>query len=123
MKKILFALLLIVATILLTACGSSSVVADYGDAESFETALNNGESLEGKVVSFTVNNLETQSAYGYNIWAGEHLNFVSEKNPNVKVGDTIGVKINEVNSLLGSWIIKYEALPNVTLDESTTVSK
>ena len=123
MKKILFTLLLIVATILLTACGSSSVVADYGDAESFEAALNNGESLEGKVVSFTINNLETQSAYGYNIWAGDHLNFVSEKNPNVKVGDTIGVKINEVNSLLGSWIIKYEALTNVAVDESTIVSK
>lgn len=123
MKKTLITLLLITATILLTACNNSSIVADYGDAESFETALNNGENLEEKIVSFTVNNLETQSVYGYNIWAGEHLNFVSEKNPNVKAGDTIGVKITEVNSLLGSWIIKYETLSNVTTNDSTIFSK
>jgi len=29
--------------------------------------------------------LHPQSLYGYDIWAGEHLNFISSKNPDIEV--------------------------------------
>lgn len=83
---------------------------DFENAESFENALNNGENLVGKVVRFTADELKPQSVYGYDIWAGEHLNFVSSQNPDVKKGDIVTVKITEVTSSLGSWIIEYEKI-------------
>lgn len=122
MKKILLVTLTL-SLIFLVACGNAGIIANYGDAEAFENALNSGENLEGKVVTFIVDNLETQSVYGYNIWAGEHLNFVSENNPNVNTGEKFNVKVKEVNSVLGSWIIKYETLSDVTTDDSTIFSK
>ena len=39
----------------LIGCGKNTV-ADYGNAEAFEAALNNGDNLEGKIVIFTVVN-------------------------------------------------------------------
>lgn len=86
------------------------VTADYPDEKVFETALVDGEDLEGKTVDIVVSNLETKSVYGYNIWAGEHLNFVSEKNPDVNIGDKVTAKVTEVKSVLGSWIISYEKI-------------
>ena len=92
-------------------CGNKQgIIADYPDEKVFETALVNGENMEGKTVDICVANLETQSIYGYNIWAGEHLNFVSEKNPGVETGDKLTVKVKEVKSVLGSWIISYEKI-------------
>ena len=122
MKKVL-SILIVSLLLILVGCGTSTIIADYGDAESFETALNNGENLEGKIVNIKIANVETQSVYGYNLWAGEHLNFVSEKNPNVSTGDTISVKITEVKSALGSWIIKYEKVGNATITDATITSK
>ena len=92
-------------TCICTACGSGKV--DYEREEDFEAALNAGEDLTGKTVTFTVLEVHPSSAFGYNLYAGEHLNFVSSKNPGVKQGDTITVKVKEVNSILGSWIISY----------------
>ena len=92
-------------TCICTACGSSKV--DYEKVEDFEAALNTGEDLTGKTVTFTVKDFRPDSAFGYNLIAGEHLNFCSGKNPGVKTGDTITVKVKEVTSLLGSWIISY----------------
>lgn len=83
---------------------------DYADAKSVEAALNNGENLKGATVRFVVDELRPNSIYGYNIWAGEHLNFVSDENPNVQVGDVIVVKITAIKSWLGSWIISYERI-------------
>ena len=74
----------------------------------FEKALNDGEDITGKTVVLTVKDLVPNSAFGYNIQAGEHLNFCSPDNPNVKAGDTITVKVVEVTSMLGSYIINYE---------------
>lgn len=109
MRKKVLSLVVVLAMVLgLTACGGASVTPDYANAESFEAALNNGENLEGKVVTFEVENLEPQSAMGYDIWAGEHLNFVSNSNPNVKAGDTVTVKVKKVESMLGSWFITYD---------------
>ena len=97
---------------------------DYGDAESFETALNMGKNLEGKVVQFTAQEFHPDSVLGYNIWAGEHLNFVSSDNPDVKQGDTLTVKATKIKSTkIGSWIIDYEKIDNAVFVEDTTTSK
>lgn len=91
----------------LAACGTSEKKADY-DTKSFEAALNKGKDLTGKTVSVDVVDLKPDGAFGYTIWAGEHLNFVSPENPNVKKGDTIVVKVTKVASTLGSYIITYD---------------
>lgn len=113
---------LCLAFALLTACGdssSSTVVIDYGDDISFEEALNNGENLEGKIVQFKALELHPQSARGYNIWAGEHLNFISSRNPDVKEGDVLTVKATTIESSLGSWFITYEKVDNAEVGETT----
>ena len=102
-----------------TGCGSASVELDYGDAESFEAALNAGENLEGKTVRFLAGELHPDSAMGYNVWAGEHLNFISARNPDIKTGDNVDVKATEITSSLGSWFIKYEKISNGTIGDST----
>ena len=104
----------------LIGCGKNTV-ADYGNAEAFEAALNNGDNLEGKIVIFTAGEVHPDSALGYNIWAGEHLNFVSAKNPDVKQGDSVAVKIISVENGLGSWIITYEKIKDVVVTESTII--
>src|SRR3954463_11513877 len=73
-----------------------------------ETALNKGDNLEGKTVSVEVNKLVPNSAFGYNIQAGKHLNFLSSDNPNVKKGDKLILKVTKVASTLGSYVISYE---------------
>ena len=109
MKK-LFAILISFTLVLsLVACGGNvEIKPDYEDVVVFEKALNDGEDITGKTVVLTVKDLVPNSAFGYNIQAGEHLNFCSPDNPNVKAGDTITVKVVEVTSMLGSYIINYE---------------
>jgi len=108
MKKIgmLFGSFLIVA-MLLTGCGNGNVKPDY-TTEQFEEALNKGENLEGKTVSVEVDKVVPNSAFGYNIQTGKHLNFVSTENSNVKKGDKVVLKVEKVESALGSFIISYE---------------
>ncbi len=106
LKPFILAFMLCI-TLAITGCGKKASV-DYKDAKSFETALNNGEDLTGKTVTFTADELEPQSAFGYNIFAGEHLNFVSPENPNIKVGEEVTVKVTKIESMMGSWIISYE---------------
>jgi predicted RNA-binding protein with TRAM domain len=109
MKKLLVGLLsFMVVVFLMAGCGSNKTVkADYTTTQ-FETALNKGDNLEGKTVSVKVNKLVPNSAFGYNIQAGKHLNFVSPDNPNVKKGDTLILKVTKVASALGSYVISYE---------------
>ena len=95
------------------------VVIDYGDAESFEAALNEGKNLEGKVVRFTAKEIHPNSALGFNVWAGEHLNFVSSRNPDIRENDTVAVRTTTIESISGSWIIKYEKVDNAVADENT----
>mgnify|MGYP001203889226 CR=1 FL=1 len=103
MKKIL---LLLGVAILLTACGGEKE--PEMTHQEFESALNDGEDMTGAVVSVEVKELAPDSAFGYNIQAGEHLNFVSESNPNVEVGDEIVVEVTEIRSVMGSYIINYK---------------
>ena len=114
-RKRLFAILVtitaVVSLLFVTACGASTAQAvkpDFADAASFEAALNNGDDLTGKTVQFEVKELVPNSALGYNLQAGEHLNFVSSDNPGVKAGDKPIVRVVKVASALGSWMITYE---------------
>ncbi|MEO1768256.1 hypothetical protein [Candidatus Enterococcus ferrettii] len=104
MKKIKGLLVAFLAVFFLAACGSSEP--DY-TTEQAEAALNAGEDIEGKTVSITVDKLVPNSAFGYNIQTGEHLNFVSENNPKVDNGDSLIVKVSNVKSVAGSFVIEY----------------
>ena len=99
MKRLFATIATLVIAVTMTACGNSNVEVDYADAASFESALNSGENLEGKVVTFVAQELQPQSAYGYDIYSGEHLNFVSSRHPDVKAGDVVTVKATEISSV------------------------
>lgn len=106
MKKIVVILSsCMIFALLLAGCGADEP--DY-TTEQFETALNKGDNLEGKTVSIKVDEIVPDSAFGYNIETGKHLNFVSSDNPDVKKGDKVILKAKEVKSALGSFIITYE---------------
>ena len=98
------------------------IILDYGNAEAFEAALNAGEILEGKTVQFVVKELHPDSALGYNIWAGEHLNFISEDDPGFQADDTVAVKVVKAKRVLGSWAISYEKIENAVAGENTITS-
>lgn len=85
---------------------------DYKTAEEFEKALNDGQKVKGKIVKFTVNSYYPDSILGINCWVGEHLNFISEEELDVKSGDTIIGKITKEpkKDLFGSWEIEYNVL-------------
>lgn len=103
---------------------AEEVMIDYGDAESFEAALNEGKNLEGKVVRFIAGEFHPQSKLGYNVWAGEHLNFVSSRNPDIQEGDTVTVKTTTIENMAGSWVINYEKVENAVVGKDTiTYSK
>ena len=123
MKKILSFILILTLIIGLSGCGDtssnngtssnndSSYTIDYKDAKTFETALNNGEKVNGKVVRFEVAAYKPDSGLGINCWAGEHLNFISKKELDVEEGDVIvGRVTKEASTVLGSWKIPYEVL-------------
>lgn len=128
MKQLSTGIIAVLACVILCSlfcsCSSSQTgtIVDYGDATAFETALNQGENLENKTLIFTVTELRPNSKLGFNVCGGEHLNFISAKNPNLKVGDTVGVKATEISNLLGSWVIKYEIIDNPVIGETTIVS-
>ena len=112
MKKVLSLMLSVVLAVLVVGCGTGNdvkeIVVDYPSVSDFENALNNGDDLTGKTVTFTADKLVPDGAMGYTIWAGEHLNFVSVDNPGIKEGDAVTVKVTEVAAALGSFIITYE---------------
>ena len=121
-SRVIGVLMLVLMIIGLYGCGISTTPIDYGDAESFEAALNAGENLEGKVVRFTATELHPDSASGYNVWAGEHLNFISSRNPDIKAGDTVVVRTHTIESIMGSWLITYEKVPNAEMTDATITS-
>ena len=108
MKRMSLILAVILVTLCFVSCGAKTVTPDYADAASFEAALNDGTDVTGKTVQFTVTEFVPNSAFGYNMQTGEHLNFCSSSNPKVKAGDTVIVEVEEVKSVLGSYIISYK---------------
>lgn len=121
MKKFVNIIVMILMSFTMVACGKE-VILDYGDASAFEKALNAGENLEGKTVQFEAMELHPDSASGYNVWAGEHLNFISSRNPDIKAGDIVTVRATEIESALGSWLIKYEKVDNAQIGDTTIFS-
>ncbi|QCQ04115.1 hypothetical protein FAX13_05670 [Ligilactobacillus animalis] len=107
MKKLVLFIVSLSCLFMLASCGQKKT--DYTAAKA-ETALNAGKDIEGKTVSFTVKEVVPDSAFGYNLEAGKHLNFTSSENPKVKKGDKVTVKVKKVTSMMGSWIITYEDL-------------
>ncbi|MBQ8922465.1 MAG: hypothetical protein IJ060_09970 [Oscillospiraceae bacterium] len=99
----------------------------FQDAESFEAALNRGEELVGATVTFVVNEVHPDSYYGYDLWAGEHLNFIFSEDQNVQTGDSVTVEVITVNnSATGSWIIndpnnEEHSVANVDFTKSVTL--
>ena len=108
--KQFIAVLIAASVVLLCGCATKEYAVDFESAEAFEAALNKGENLVGKTVRFKADEIHPQSVFGYNIFAGEHLNFISSENPNVQAGDTVTARITKVESVLGSWIIAYEKI-------------
>ncbi|MDD6466644.1 MAG: hypothetical protein PUF50_00480 [Erysipelotrichaceae bacterium] len=116
MKKVLV-LCMVAMMLLLVGCSdnnssnSGKYKIDYNDATSFENDLNNGVKVNGKIVKFKVVEYKSESILGYNCWAGEHLNFISEEDLDVHKGDIIiGRVTEEASTVLGSWKINYEVL-------------
>ena len=107
MKRVVVALLAALLVIALAGCGEKPAP-DYADAASFEAALNAGLDLTGKTVQFTVSAYVPNSTFGYNMQAGEHLNFCSSSNPKVSVGDVVTVEVTEVSNIFGSYIVCYK---------------
>lgn len=84
---------------------------DYKTSEDFEKALNDEKKVKEKIVLFSVKKYAPDSAFGYNIQSGEHLNFISEKDIDVEKGYYVLAKITEEPyTFLNSWIIDYEVL-------------
>ena len=121
MKRIVSLFLVCVLVSLMAGCdsdsnkvsGPSSYTPDYYDAETFESDLNAGVKVNGKIVQFYVNDYKPDSILGINTWAGEHLNFLSEEEIDVEKGDyVIGRITSEPTKTLlgGSWKIPYEVL-------------
>lgn len=108
MRRLVLIFLTVLFVFSLAACASTEITPDYADAGSFEAALNAGNDLTGKTVQFTVDAFVPNSTFGYNLQAGEHLNFCSSKNPKVSVGDTVIVEVTGVSNVLGSYIIDYK---------------
>ncbi len=122
MRKFKKSISIILACVVMStflACGAKKETINYGNAEAFEAALNAGENLEGKIVQFKIVDIKPKSEIGFDIWAGEHLNFVSEDSKDVKKGDTMVVRATKIGSALGSWIIKYEVVDNAEKNDST----
>lgn len=118
MKRFLALFMVLVVIFTFAACGEENkeddtYTVDYNDAESFESALNNGTKVKGKIVQFYVEEYAPNSILGINCHAGEHLNFLFEDELDVEAGDTIVVKITEEPSkvfLIGSWKVPCEFL-------------
>ena len=119
MKKILSLIVLLALIFLFVGCNSdplndiSNYTIDYNDAESFESALNDGLKGKGKVVQFCVKEYVSESVLGINCHAGEHLNFLFDEELEVSAGDTIVVRVTEQPSklfLFGSWKIPCELI-------------
>lgn len=107
MNKFIKALVSVFAVLILASCGSPSVE-DAISTTQFEEGLNNGDNMEGSVVEIKVDDFVPDSAFGYNIQTGQHLNFVSDSHPDVEIGDTLIVEVESVENVLGSYVISYK---------------
>lgn len=116
MKKILVVIGVLVALALNTlGCSSSTrkepTTSEYSSAEIFESDLNDGYNLENITVTFKVKDIKEESIAGYNLWAGEHLNFLPNEAPQtISIGDLVTAKTINIKKRGSSWLIDCEIL-------------
>lgn len=125
MKRFFFIVILVAIVISFIGCEIDSelnnsdiattapgISLDFSDAESFEKALNEGKKVKGKIVRFAANDYKPDSVLGINIWGGEHLNFIVDKEYDVNAGDIVTGRVTKEASktLFGSWKIAFEVL-------------
>ena len=132
MKKIIWIqIITILLAIMLVSCtpttnvditeDTTSFLLDYSDAKSFEKALNDGEKVAGKTVQFDVQKYNPKSGFGVNCWSGEHLNFISENELDVKEGSIVVGRITEEPEIFfDSWIVFYDVLEIKEAETSST---
>lgn len=100
----------------------TSYTIDFESEVEFEAALNRGEITTGKVVRFKADSIHPQSAPGFNVWSGEHLNFITARPVDVKAGDIVIARITDVVSSMGSWFLSYEILGKEAVDVDDSVA-
>lgn len=95
----------------------------FVEEKDFEARINRGERLDGSLLRFKAQRVvpDVNSILGgYNIWAGEHLNLISEKRPTAKEGDELVVRVlYYCRTLTNSWAVYYENID----DESDLTQK
>ena len=126
MKKIkniiLIVFSLIFMLLLLTGCGSNidktnAIVdnnyidykIDYSTAEEIEKDLNSGVDVIGKIVKFKVK-AYGDSRFGKNAQSGEHLNFISNDDPQLNINDEVICVVKKTDSFIGTWLLNYEII-------------
>ncbi|MBR5677759.1 MAG: hypothetical protein IKX20_06450 [Paludibacteraceae bacterium] len=110
--------LVILAGALIGICANSYFITNrkensimqFDSAEEFESALRDGYDLKNTQVTFQVEEIKSKTLLGYNVWAGEHLNFYpSEKPQELNCGDYVTVKVKKIkNFLFGSYRVFCE---------------
>lgn len=112
MKRIIIITTIIICMAAIpSACNANkAIIPDYHSAQEYEQALEEGVDTVGHSVTFTVNDVIPNSFFGYNLTAGDHLNFVSDANPKAQAGDTLTVRIKNVRNVFGSWIVSNEMI-------------
>lgn len=84
---------------------------NYSEDE-LEQKLNDNEDVINKIVEFKTKDNPVSNSYGYDIFAGEHLNFVSYDEPNIKKDDIVIARIIDVEKIMNSYIIRYKLISN-----------
>ncbi|MCR4989790.1 MAG: serine/threonine protein kinase [Lachnospiraceae bacterium] len=102
---------------------TETFVADYGDAYSIERALEHGEDLQDKYVIFKVKSVHPDSTFGFNMWSGNHLNFISLTELDVKEGDLVSGRVETVDKMFGKYWIMYFTKIDSVITDKTTITK
>ena len=77
----------------------------YESEEAFEKDLNDGYDLKDTTVTFRVREVHPDSAFGFNLWSGEHLNFLFSESQSAKTGDTVTVRVEEIKKRFGVYLV------------------
>lgn len=82
----------------------------YDNIEDFETALGSGNDVIGSTVTFTVKEvIYAEESGDFNIYkAGNNINFVSERKIPTEAGNTLVVKVTQVDCVNDQyWVVNF----------------
>lgn len=79
---------------------------DY-DSKQFYNALEANEDVSGKIVRFEVMDMEENPMLGNTMIDSNGVYYVNGTNNEIKVGDTVEIRVKEFGNAFGSWIITY----------------